>query len=214
MHGDPTEFATPLGSARAGRLEFARGASRVTIRANGGMPDLFRARFEGTVPMMLARDGRVTIEYPRLSPSDWLLPHRRAAGVELNPSVPWDLVFGGGVSRLRADLSGVAVRSLAILGGATDLDIVLPQPRGIVQLRVEGGASKVVLWRPAGLAVDVRIAGGVSKLALDDERFEALGGESHLESPGAGGAPDRYEIRVGGGATDMAIVESDRREAS
>ena len=213
MRRDTTEFRTPLGSERDGRLEFARGASRVTIQANGGMPDLFRARFEGAVPMMLADDGRVTIEYPRLLPSEWLRPNRRAADVELNPSVPWELVFGGGVSRLRADLRGLALRSLVIMGGASDLDVVLAQPRGVVQLRVDGGAANVALRRPAGVAVDVRIEGGVSKLALDDQRFGALGRETRLASPGAGVAPGRYEIRVGGGATDLAIAESDGREA-
>ena len=214
MHNDQTEFATPLGSAQAGRLEFARGASRVTIKADGGMSDLFRARFEGTVPMMLADAGRVTIEYPRLSPSEWLLPNRRAADVELNASVPWELVFGGGVSRLRADLSGLALRSLVIMGGASDLDVLLPQPLGVVHLRVGGGAAKVVLRRPVGVAAAVAIAGGVSKLALDDDQFGAVGGETHLASTGAGEAPDRYEIQIGGGASELTIAEGDQREGT
>jgi hypothetical protein len=200
------EFASPLGAAEHARLEFARGASRVTIHVDGAMQHLFRARFDGAAPMVLADAGRVTIEYPRLSPSEWLRPGQRSAEVVLNRSVPWKLVFGGGVSRLRADLAALALRSLEIRRGASDVDIALPEPRGVVHVRVGGGATKLALRRPGGTAAILSIARGATNLAFDAEHFGSIGGEMRLASQGAAEVLDRYEIDIGGGASDIVIA--------
>jgi hypothetical protein len=209
MSIDEKEFATPLGTSGRGRLEFARGASRVSVSADGEMPDLLRARFTGVVPMVLADDGRVTIEYPRIAPSEWLRPNRRSASLTLNPAVPWELVFGGGVSKLQAELGAVSLRGLEIRGGASDLEIVLPAPRGVVVVRVAGGVSKLVLRRPHETAASLSIGGGVSELVFDEQRVGSTGGGSKLESAGASQAPDRYEIEIGGGASEVTIVETE-----
>jgi hypothetical protein len=209
MASKPTDFAAPLGSATSGRLEFARGASRVTLRVDGDLLDLARARFLGVVPMVLADDGRMTIEYPLVSPSEWLRPNRRAADVALNPSLPWDVVFSRGVSKLRADLAGLSLRSLEIGSGANDVELDLPEPQGVVPLRVKGGVSKVTLRRPAGVPVSLVIAGGASKIALDDQAWGSIGGETRLASLDADGKPDRYEIEIGGGASQLTIAEGE-----
>ncbi|HSK16533.1 MAG TPA: hypothetical protein VK915_10230 [Gaiellaceae bacterium] len=201
------EITAPLGAATAGRLEFARGGSRVTLSFHEEAGELFRARFEGVVPMVLAHDGRVTIEYPRLSPSEWLRPNRRAAEIALNESLPWTLAFGGGVSSLRADLRRVTLSLLEIDGGASDVDVMLPAPAGIVCIRVAGGASGIRLDRPGGCAARVHIAGGASKLTFDEQRLGAIGGEIRLESAGSDQAPDRYEIDIGGGTSALTIRE-------
>jgi hypothetical protein len=201
------EFAAPLGHASHGRIAFARGASRVAIRATEGT-DLVRARFRGVAPMVLADDGMVTIEYPRVSPSEWLRPDRRAADIDLNAAVPWELAFGGGVSKLRADLGRMTLRSLDILRGASDVEIELPQPRGAVRIRIAGGASGVSLRRPAGSAATVSIAGGLTRLTFDDERIGSMGGNTRLVSPGAEEAVDRYEVEIGGGASKLMIAQA------
>jgi hypothetical protein len=66
------EFIAPLGSLRSGRLVFASGASRVTVRTDPSMANLYRARFEGRAPRVEAEDGTVTIRYPRFLLVDWL----------------------------------------------------------------------------------------------------------------------------------------------
>src|SRR5215204_5205209 len=63
--GEGGEFSAPLGSAQSGRVMFANGASRLTLRAASGMDDLYRARFEGPVPKVEVADGTVTFRYPR-----------------------------------------------------------------------------------------------------------------------------------------------------
>jgi hypothetical protein len=61
--GTAQELAAPLGSVDAGRLVFTRGAARLTIRVDGPMDDLYRARFEGRVPDVKTDGGTVTVRY-------------------------------------------------------------------------------------------------------------------------------------------------------
>jgi hypothetical protein len=205
MRTKPHETAAPLGTATEGRLEIAHGGARLTLTSQAETTELYRARFEGTTPMVLTHDGRVTIEYPRLSPAEWLRTHRRAAEIALNPSLPWMLLFGGGVSGLRADLRPLTLRLLEIGGGASDVEVLLPQPHGLVQVRVAGGSSATRFARPSGSAARIRIAGGATRLSFDDQRLGAIGGETHLASARADQAADRYEIEIGGGASALTI---------
>ena len=55
----------------------------------------------------------------------------------------------------------------------------------------------------------MRIAGGASKLTFDEQRLGAVGGETQLASPGAERASDRYEIEIGGGASELTIAVHD-----
>jgi hypothetical protein len=200
-------IAAPLGAARAGRLEIVR-CPRLTLCSHKEQTELYRARFEGVAPMILAHEGRVTIEYPRLSPSEWLRPDRRAAEITLSRSLPWTLVFGGGICGLRADLRDLTVTHVEIGGGASDSEMLLPEPHGIVRIRVAGGASGIRLHRPGGSAARIQVAGGASKLTFDEQRLGAIGGETRFARPGAEQAADRYDIEIGGGASALTIGES------
>jgi hypothetical protein len=197
------EVFAPLGSASSGRLMFARGAANVTLSVDPLMEELFRARFDGPLPEVHAQDGDVTIRYPRtFHPFEW---RKRAAEVTLNGSIPWGIEFRGGLSGLDADLSGLGLGSFEVIGGASKVAVTLPRPSDTVTLRVSGGASNVTINRPAGVAVRVRVSGGATGLALDDQRFGAIGGETRLQTPDYEGAADRYDVEVSGGASGLTV---------
>jgi hypothetical protein len=204
MNKEKREHAAPLGSETSGRLEFVRGAANVSIRAVAATADLYRARFDGPVPSVRVERGAVTVKYAwTLHPFDW---RRRGADIVLNGSIPWHIaVGGGGVSSLDADLSGLRLDSFKVEGGASRVELTLPDPSGTVPVRIFGGASNLTIRRPRGAAARVHVGGGASKLALDDQRFGAIGGETGLESPDYAGAADRYEITITGGANNVAI---------
>src|SRR5262245_2914833 len=173
------DSAAPLGRATRGRLEFVRGASLVTIGTGAAMPDLYRAHFEGPAPRVAMRDGTVSIHYRRLSLAEWaryaLLWGRHAAEITLNIAIPWQIEIRGGVSKFGADLREMRLESLEVRGGASEVDVLLPPPAGIVTVRIGGGASNVALRRPSGVAVGVQVRGGASKLTFDDQHFGAIG---------------------------------------
>jgi hypothetical protein len=62
------------------------------------MAELYQARFEGPVPDVKAKDGVVTIHYPRRL---WVLGReQRAAEVTLSVTVAWRIVIQGGASEI------------------------------------------------------------------------------------------------------------------
>jgi hypothetical protein len=197
------DYTVPLGSITHGRLQFTRGAANVTLRVDSSMRNLYRARFDGPPPEVHARDGAVTVRYPRtFHPFDW---RKRTAEVTLNPAIPWQIEFHGGLSRLDADLSVLELGSFEVTGGASGVAVTLPRPSGTVSVRVSGGASDVSIHRPEGVAARIRVGRGVSKLAFDEQRFGAIGGETRLQTIDYDGAADRYDLEVTGGASKLSI---------
>jgi len=171
-----SESSAPRGSLRSGRLVFASGVSRITVRAGSSMSELYRARFEGRTPHVGVEEGTVTIRYPRFPLFDWPYYLReRLAEVALNARIPWDIEIRDGASRLTADLRGLALHSFEASGGASRVELTLPPPSGTVSVRILGGTSNVTIHRPEGVAARVCVASGSTNLAFDDQRFGAVG---------------------------------------
>lgn len=198
------EFSAPLGSAEGGRLVFANGTSRLTLRADPGMGDLYRAHFEGPAPKVKAEDGTVTVRYPKrfFGLLDW---RDQPGEVALNAAVPWEVEVRGGAYRIEADLGGLGLSSFVLKGGFADCALTLPEPSGVVPVRLSGGASKASIRRPAGVEARLEVKGGVSRLTFDGQSFDAAGGKVRLQSSGYDGARDRYEIEVSGGASEIHV---------
>lgn len=201
---DQSEFAPPLGSVESGRLVFANGASKLTLRAASGMDDLCWARFEGTSPKVEVEAGTVTVRYPRrfFGFFNW---RSKPGEVTLNSAVPWAIEVHGGASEVEADLGGVELTSFVFKLGQYRLDLTLPEPVGAVPIHLSGGASHVNIRRPTGVAVRVSLKGGVGTLDFDEQHFDALGGKVLLQSPGYDGTSDLYEIEISGGADKITI---------
>lgn len=201
--GAPGEFSSPLGELKGARLRFMSGSSRVTLRTDARMPQLFLARFEGKVPTVREERGTVSIQYPRFSLMDW---RKQAAEITLNETIPWQLELKGGASRLDAELGTLRLESLELTGGASEVVVKLPPPSGTVPIRVTGGASDLTFQFPAGTVARLQVKGGASKLAFQDHRLGAIGGLLNLESPDYKSAVDRYDIEVIGGASNLSVI--------
>jgi hypothetical protein len=198
----------PRGAEERGRLELVgRPIRDVTLRVQPDMPELCRVRSTGSRRTADADGGVVRVRWPRgrAGRLGRLLGTAPSTEIELNPAVPWEIDIRGGIAGLRGDLRGLELRSLEIAGGAAELELVLAEPRGVVPLRVAGGISAGALRRPAGTAARLQIRGGASKLVLDDQRLGAIGGPSVLRS-GPDDSPDRYDIDVHGGASDLVVA--------
>ena len=59
--------------------------------------------------------------------------------------------------------------------------------------------------RPSEVPVRLQIRGGASKLAFDEQAFGAVGGRTQLQSEGFREVADRYEIAIGGGASNLTV---------
>jgi DNA-binding MarR family transcriptional regulator len=200
----PAQSSAPLGSATAGRLEFTKGAAKVSLKGDPSLADLYRASFVGPVPEITVNGNTVVVQQRRrFRPFDW---RAQSADFTLSTAVPWDISLRGGMWKLAADLSALRVTGLEVTGGASDIEIRLPAPAGTVPVRVSGGASKVTLLRPRGTDARAEVSGGASSLAFDDQRLGAVGGRTVLASGGFADAADRYEIRFTGGASQVTVA--------
>ncbi|RIK36301.1 MAG: hypothetical protein DCC55_27710 [Chloroflexi bacterium] len=200
------DFVAPLGAATAGRLVFPTGAAGVTLHVDPTLASLCRAHFERHLPTVQAQGGAVTIRYPSFSLFNWLVYWREpVAEVTLTAAIPWQIEIQGGVSKLTADLRGLRLMNFSIDGGASGVLVMLPAPMGSTPIQVGGGASNVTFRRPAGVAVRVRIQSGASNLTLDERYFGAVGGETRWETPDARQVADHYDIRIGGGASNVTV---------
>lgn len=200
---DPdTDTSAPRGDATAGRLAFSAGVAHVTIDGEAAPDDLYRAHFDGPVPEIRVQDGTVAVRYRRFS----LFEGRpRGSRFSLSSSIPWDVEVQGGVAKLAADLRRLAVRSLAVKGGGSELEIDLPAPAGVVPLRVSGGVSRLTVRRPAGTGLRLQINGGASRLAFDGQQFGAMGGPIRLRSREHQEDADHYSLEISGGASRLTI---------
>ncbi len=199
-------FAAPLGSSTSGRLRFTCSAHRVVIRADVHLRGLYRARFGYRKPVVGVRGGVVTIRFPDC---DWLnLRSERPAEVELNAHIPWDVEIRGGASRLAADLRELRLGSLSLDGGASRLEVVLPDPSGAVAVVILGGASNVAIHRPNGVAARLRVGGGATNLQFDERHIGAAGRELDLRDRDYDSAADRYDVAFMGGANNVSIGNS------
>lgn len=199
----PGPFTAPLGGVTVGRLEFTKGAAKVNLRVDPALTDLYRAEFEGGTPDIKVDGGMVAIGHKRrFRPFDW---RGANSDIWLAAAVPWEISLKGGMWKLTADLRGLELRTLEVGGGASDVEIWLPAPVGLVPVRVSGGASHVRVHRPAGSALRAAISGGASQLIFDGQTLETVGRRDYLESPGFASAQDRYEVRFSGGASQLTI---------
>jgi DNA-binding MarR family transcriptional regulator len=194
----------PLEGVTAGRLEFTRGAARVNLRGDDSLTELYRASFEGPAPEITVSGGIVSVKQRRrFRPFDW---RTQAMDFALATAVPWDIALRGGMWKLVADLSTLRVTALEVTGGASDIEVTLPAPVGLVPVRISGGASEVLLRRPAGTEARAELNGGASQLIFDGQRLGAVGGRTVLASGGFAEAIDRYEIRFTGGASQVTVA--------
>jgi DNA-binding HxlR family transcriptional regulator len=204
------DFTAPLEGVRSGRLVFSSWASRLHLRADAAMDELYRASFEGPVPDVNVEGGTVTFRYPRrLRFFDW---SKQGAEVALNAAVPWQIELRGGASEVVAELGGLDVSGLEVKGGASSFRVELPAPSGTVPVRISGGASEIVVRRPPRVAARVRLKGWVSQLTFDDQTFGAVGSDVRLQSPGYEDAARRYDVEVTGSASDVTLTTSQTDE--
>jgi hypothetical protein len=192
------ELAAPLGSVDVAHLVFTRGAAHLTIRVDGSMEDLYRARFEGKVPDVRVDGGTVVVTY-RMS------IHPPRGEIVLSGRVPWVIEGAFGMSDVVADLEDLDLRSLEISGGASAIEVRLPRPKEPTRVRIGGGASNVELIRPTGVPVRVLIGSGVSDLAIDDFRVGSASGKTDWRSPDYDQVEERYDVEIGAGASEVTI---------
>ena len=199
----------PLGGASEGRLVLERGTPHVEVSSDPRLSDLALARFDGERPATITSNGTLTIRYAGGRIAAWLRHALRSprARLLLNASIPWFLELRGGIHRLTADLRQVSLAGIEMHGGVSRAELWLPHPNGTVRLRVQGGVNSLTIRRHRDTAMRLSLEGGVSSLQIDQADAGAIAGSIRRATPDWTSAPDRYDVMVSGGASQVLVTE-------
>jgi DNA-binding MarR family transcriptional regulator len=223
MLGDA--YLAPLADVSRARLVLATGAPRISLNASrfgqqvrmvaeaastrlrlGAAPgrgELIRATFGGPPPDVRNADGTVVMRFRRRM----LDTRAREVDARLNPSASWTIEVEGGLTDLDADLRDVPLDGLAVRGGANHVKLQLPRPSGTVRISIAGGSSEVRISRPIGVPMAIAGGGGdISHLRVDGTRLGAHAGGTRLATDRYDAEPNRYELELEGGASDLRIT--------
>jgi DNA-binding MarR family transcriptional regulator len=202
--GEEGVFSAPLGDLESAQLIVTSGAVGLNLRTDKSMSDLYQVRFKGTPANVKAKDGTVTIRYPRRL----MLPgaEQRAANVTLNPSIPWQIVIQGGTSEVKAKLEHLKLSGLEVKGGLSTIELKLPVPLQVVPIRLSGGASTISVTRPAGVPARVHLKGWASMFVFDYQTFTDLGNDVRLQSSDYKATAPCYDIDVSSSASMVTIT--------
>ena len=195
-----------LGGAAFGqqvRMVAETAATRLALRGAEPTGELIRASFVGPPPDVRTSDGAVTMRYRRRVVDT----RSREIDAALNPSAAWAIEIENGLTDLDADLTELAFLGLNAHGGVNHFRLRLPRPSGTARIAIAGGVSEGRLVRPAGVPLLLIAEGGVSRLSFDGHERESSGTPLRVRSRGYDRAPDRYEVEIDGGISDLEITE-------
>lgn len=204
--GEGKTYSAPLGELQSARLVFSSGVSMLTLRADAGMDDLYKARFEGPLPDVKAKGGLVAIRYSKRV-WDWTpVGPKRKATVVLSTAVPWQILIQGGAAQVTAELGGLDLAGFEVKGGMSMINLNVPLPARSVPIRISGGASEIVVRRPAGVPARVHLKGWASQFVFDDQTFSNMGNDVRMQSPGYDAEAPGYDIEVLSSASMVTVT--------
>jgi len=187
------------------KLEVAVGSGRIKVRSADIGDQLFRTHIEhaGTAPEVNLDRATGTVRISQRL--DWFAGARRLRiDTQVSDAIPWEVRCSTGAIRGDFNLSTTSITAFECRTGASQVTLDVGAPKGIVPLRIEGGALTVNIARPAGAALKVEASGGAVNLHVDGSHHSGIGSRD-WRSPGYDSAADRYEVTISGGALRVNI---------
>ena len=186
-------------------LDLALGAGRLDVRSADLGDQLYKAHIEHQGSSPEVRLDRATATVRISTRFDWFMGARRLRiDTQVSNAVTWDVKCATGAIRGEFDLSTTQITSFDCRTGASRITVNLPAPKGVVPVRIDGGALRVDLVRPAAAAIKIQSTGGALQLRADGSQQDGFGNRE-WRSTGFDGATDRYEVTVAGGALNVNV---------
>jgi len=199
--------ADPLGTLTAASVDLEVGAADLTVVGDSSLgADLYKAvvTYSGSKPDVTLDRSTGALRISQQGEFGIFGIHQLTIDLHINPSVTWSFSLNSGATNATLNLTDVNLTALEANDGAIKLDLTVGPPKGIVPLRVNGGAPNVRFHRPSGSAVSVQLSGGALNLTADGHHTAAIGSAS-WQSDGYAGATDAYSIKVNGGACSVTV---------
>lgn len=195
-----TEIAVPLGTVAAGHLVFTTGATRLQLTGDAASDELFHAEFSRLAPSVVVQGGVVKVFY-RQALLNW---NANSANVQLNPHIPWHLELTSSGASCHADVRALTLRGIELQTKGSSIEVLLPQPKANIPIRIGGNASTVVLRRPADTPVQLRVQRGVAHVLLDGAPLDVTAGKPY-QTPHLAEGAERYDIELAAQLTTLKL---------
>lgn len=211
---DPSTLIVPFLASPTAELNLTCGIRRAELGAGSEFSQLVRAEVEGGLagghrsddPSVRSRRRRVDLAFPE-STSSHLTPADEEAGTKiwLNPLVPWCINFEGTTDRMVGDLSELILRSIEFRGRMHSTSLLLPLPRGTVDIVAVGTLIDLRLARPPCAAMEVTAKGLFRNLQVDGCQVDGGSDEINWQTRGYESARNRFRILLEGEGSNVTL---------
>ena len=207
------DVSAPRGGATAMSVTVNGGAGH--YRVSGGATDLVDAH-SANPDLRLRTSGpaaRPDLRVDQVGPEGLFRNTGQVdIDVHLASDVPTSFTMNSGAGEFDVDLSDVRVTDVRINTGASTLRLVLPKPSGDVAVRIDAGASNLVVTVPDGVDARISTSGGLLTLRSDNVRLGEGGGTggcvacgSSVQTSGYSSAKDRVTVTMTAGASSITV---------
>jgi hypothetical protein len=211
--GGETDVTVPRGDATQLTLTLNGGATQ-SYHVGGGATALVEAHSDNADLRLRVSgsNGRPDVRLDQAS-NGFFRPVRMGdVQIRLARDVPTSLTINVGAGQFDVDLSDVRVTDARVNVGASSMQFVVPKPSGDVAIRMNGGASNIVLVVPDGVEARIVTTGGLLSLRSDNPRLGTTGsasgvfaGGTSVETSGYGAAHDRVSLTISAGASSIVV---------
>ena len=207
------DVSAPRGGATAMSVTVNGGAGH--YRVSGGATDLVDAH-SANPDLRLRTSGpaaRPDLRVDQVGPESLFRNTGQVdIDVHLASDVPTSFTMNSGAGEFDVDLSDVRVTDVRMNTGASTLRLVLPKPSGDVAVRIDAGASNLVVTVPDGVDARISTSGGLLTLRSDNGRLGEGGGTggcvacgSSVQTSGYSSAKDRVTVTMTAGASSITV---------
>ena len=193
--------SVPRGSLQSIRLTINGGAARYHL--TGGSTAALEATADGTDLCIRDQTSGSTRGDVRLTQAGARFSTNTDISVRVANDLPVSLVVNAGAGEFVMDLHDVRTSDARMNVGASNTTVVLPRPAGDVPIRIEGGASNVVIEIPADIEARITVTGGLISSSSTNPRATKSG--NVIETAGYAAAKDRVTVSVNGGASSVSV---------
>ena len=197
--------ASSVSAPRSGMQSYALrvdgGAAR--YRVSGGASAAVEASADFDALCLAVRDSTASRGDVRLTQGGTRIGGNNDIEVKLANDLPVSVTVNAGAGELDLDLHDLKVTDVRLNIGASSTSLILPHPTGDVGIRVEGGASSLIVEIPADVEARVTISGGLVSSSTTNPRAARSG--NTIETAGYATAKDRVTVSVTGGASSVEV---------
>lgn len=192
----------PRGSASMLTLQVNGGAAR--YRITGGAAGLVEATSDGGSLCLGQRElSGAAGTMVTVSQSGSRFGGTNDFAVRVANEVPLALELNAGAGDFFVDLHDVRTVDARLRIGAASATLVLPRPTGDVAIRIDGGASSLIVEIPEGVEARITVAGGLVSASSANPRATKDG--NTIQTTGYAAARDRVSVTVNGGASSVTV---------